>query len=165
MLERTILIDGFSKTYAMTGWRLGYGIVPTQLVDPIRRLALNSLSSTNTFIQSAGVEAFQGPQESVDRMIEVFHRRREIIVDGLNQINGFRCLRPDGAFYTFANITQLGMKSEELRDFLLEEACVATYSGTTFGRYGEGFIRFSFACSEDDIREGLQRISHAIDKL
>jgi aspartate/methionine/tyrosine aminotransferase len=165
MLDRTILVDGFSKTYAMTGWRLGYGIVPNGLVDPIRKLILSSLSSTNTFIQAAGVEALQGPQDSVDNMVAIFRQRREVLVQGLNALKGFQCQKPDGAFYAYADISGLGMPSEALRDYILEEAHVATYSGTTFGSNGEGYLRFSFACSEDDIRTGLKRIAYALEKI
>jgi aspartate/methionine/tyrosine aminotransferase len=162
--ERTILVDGFSKTYAMTGWRLGYGVLPKAMVPAVERLMLNTLSSTNAFIQHAGVEALQGPQDAVDDMLQVFWRRRNLLVEALNQIPGFRCHQPQGAFYVFASHKELGLSSIEISDYLLEEAGVATYAGSTFGKYGEGHTRFSFACSEEDIQTGLHRIRTAIEK-
>jgi aspartate aminotransferase len=164
LLERTILVDGFSKTFAMTGWRLGYGVLPKPLVPAIERLILNTLSSTNTFIQYAGVEALRGPQDAVLEMVSIFQRRRDLLVEGLRNLPGFHCHRPQGAFYVFARASDFGLSSEALSDFLLEEAGVATYAGATFGNNGEGHIRFSFACSENDLQEGLQRIESAMAK-
>lgn len=162
LLERTILVDGFSKTFAMTGWRLGYGVLPKPLVPAIERIILNTYSSTNTFIQYAGVEALRGPQDAVAEMVNTFQRRRDRLVDGLNKIPGFHCHSPRGAFYVFPRSAEFGLSSEALSDYLLEEAGVATYAGATFGKGGEGHIRFSFACSENDLLEGLKRIESAV---
>jgi aspartate/methionine/tyrosine aminotransferase len=157
MADRTILLDGFSKTYAMTGWRLGYGVMNATLAKHVARLATNVYSCATSFVQRAALEALQGPQLEVKAMIAEFTRRREIIVDGLNVIPGVRCLKPAGAFYVFPNITGLGMKSEELAGALLNDAGVAVLSGTAFGSQGEGYLRFSYANSIDNIREGLRR--------
>ncbi len=163
MLERTIILDGFSKTYAMTGWRLGYGIVPNHLIEHFVKLETNFNSCTTTFIQIAGIEALLGPQDEVKKMIEKFKVRRDLIVDGLNSIPGFKCLKPKGAFYAFANIKETGMSSKEMEQFLLEKAGVAALSGTAFGKYGEGYVRFSYANSEENIREAIRRIKEAIE--
>jgi len=165
MQERTIILDGFSKTYAMTGWRLGYGVMPVELAERIAQLQINSNSCTASFTQMAGVEALQGPQTAAEEMVKEFLRRRNVIVDGLNSIPGFRCLKPHGAFYVFPNITGTGKTSRELADYLLHEAGVAALSGTAFGVYGDGFIRFSYANSVDNIKEALQRIRIAVEKL
>lgn len=165
MKEKTILVDGFSKTYAMTGWRLGYGVMPKELAQKVARLAINTHSCTCTFIQMAGVEALRGPQGCVKEMIEEFRRRREMIVSGLNGIQGIRCHKPKGTFYVFPNIKGIGMSSQDLADYLLNEAGVAVLPGTAFGAYGEGYLRLSFANSAENIREGLQRISEAIEGL
>ena len=165
MLDRTILLSGFSKTYAMTGWRLGYAVIPPELVEPIVRLIVNSVSCTATFIQHAGIEALTGPQGSISKMVEEFRKRRDLIVEGLNEIPGISCLLPKGAFYAFPNIKKLGMNSEQLANYLLEEAGVATLAGTDFGKYGEGYLRLSYATSLENINEALKRIKAAVAKL
>jgi aspartate aminotransferase len=165
MEERTIILDGFSKTYAMTGWRMGYGVMPQWLAAQVATLMVNSNSCTAAFSQWAAVEALTGPQDESQKMIEAFRQRREVIVDGLNQIPGFRCLRPKGAFYVFPNIEGTGMSSQEMEDFLLNEAGVATLAGTSFGKYGEGFIRFSCANSVENIKKALEWIGEAMAKL
>ncbi|MHB1131704.1 MAG: pyridoxal phosphate-dependent aminotransferase [Chloroflexota bacterium] len=165
MADKAIILDGFSKTYAMTGWRLGYGILPLDLVPHISRLMTNSASCTASFIQRAGVEAIIGPQEEPQRYVEEFRRRRDVVVDGLNSIPGFSCLRPQGAFYVFPNITKTGKTSTELADYLLAEAGVATLSGGSFGEYGEGYLRLSYANSVENLELALQRIKAAVAKL
>lgn len=165
MLERTIILDGFSKTYAMTGWRLGYGVMPEPLAEAVTRLMINSNSCTAAFTQIAGITALTGPQDDVDRMVAAFRERREVIVEGLNRIPGFRCLKPKGAFYAFPNIEGTGLSSRELAAYLLEEAGVAVLSGTAFGEYGEGFLRLSFANSVENIQKALERIEKAIRRL
>ena len=161
-LKRTMLLDGMSKTYAMTGWRLGYGVVPTKLAEHLAKLAINNFSCNNTFNQYALIEALTGPQDDVDRMVAELKRRRDVIVDGLNKIDGIHCLKPLGAFYAFANITGTGMKSAELAELLLDETGVACLSGTAFGEYGEGYLRFSYANSVENIKEALSRIEKAL---
>jgi aspartate/methionine/tyrosine aminotransferase len=161
-LERTILLDGMSKTYAMTGWRLGYAVVPKKLAEYLAKLAINNFSCTTTFAQYALIEALTGPQDAVDRMVAEFKRRRDIIVDGLNKIEGISCLKPSGAFYVFPNITGTGMKSAELAEFLLNETGVACLSGRAFGENGEGYVRFSYANSVENIKEALNRIEKAL---
>jgi aspartate/methionine/tyrosine aminotransferase len=156
--ERTILLDGFSKTYAMTGWRLGYGVMRADLATHITRLMTNSNSCTASFTQIAGVEALRGSQSSVDQMREEFHRRRNVVVERLNRIKGFSCRMPRGAFYVFPNITKTGWKSKKLADAMLEEAGVACLSGTAFGDYGEGYLRFSIANSLDNLTIALDRV-------
>ena len=156
--ERTILLDGFSKTYAMTGWRLGYGVMRPDLAAPITRLATNSTSCTASFTQIAGIEALRGDQSSVDKMSAEFKRRRDAFVAGLNQIKGFSCRTPKGAFYAFPNITKTGWPSKKLADALLEQAGVACLSGTAFGEYGEGYLRFSVANSLENLNKALVRI-------
>jgi aspartate/methionine/tyrosine aminotransferase len=163
MLDRTILLDGWSKTWAMTGWRLGFGVFPTELVPHIERLISNSVSCTASFAQQAAVAALDGPQDAVGRMLEEFARRRAAIVRGLNALPGVRCLEPDGAFYAFPNITGTGFGSRELADTLLEEAGVACLAGTAFGRHGEGFIRFSYANSLDNIHLALDRMRSLLE--
>ena len=158
MQERTILLDGFSKTYAMTGWRMGYGVMRPDLAAQITRLMTNSNSCTASFTQLAGIEAIRGDQTSVDRMREEFQRRRDVFVAGLNQIKGFSCRMPRGAFYVFPNITATGWKSKLLADALLEQAGVAALSGTAFGAFGEGYLRFSVANSLENLRQALERI-------
>jgi len=165
MKERTIILDGFSKTYAMTGWRLGYGVMPAALATQISRLMTNSNSCTATFTQYAGVEALRGPQDESYRMVAAFKERRDVIVDGLNRIPGIKCVRPKGAFYVFPNIQGTGMKSKPFADYLLENAGVAALSGTSFGAYGEGYVRFSYANSVENLRRALERIADAVDKL
>jgi aspartate aminotransferase len=158
MQERTILLDGFSKTYAMTGWRMGYGVMRADLATHISRLMTNSNSCTASFTQVAGIEAIQGDQSSVDRMREEFQRRRDVFVAGLNKIKGFSCRLPKGAFYAFPNITKTGWKSKPLADALLEQAGVAALSGTSFGAFGEGYLRFSVANSLENLQLALERI-------
>lgn len=165
MLDKTILLNGFSKTYAMTGWRLGYAVMPPELVAPVVRLIVNSVSCTATFIQHAGIEALTGPQDSVTRMVDEFKKRRDLIVDGLNAIPGISCLRPKGAFYVFPNVKKLRMNCQQLADYLLNEAGVATLAGTDFGKYGEGYIRLSYATSQENIRKALERIKTAVAKF
>src|SRR5499425_2519387 len=159
MKERTILLDGFSKTYAMTGWRMGYGVMRADLATHISRLMTNSNSCTASFSQIAGVEAIRGDQTATERMRLEFQRRRDVFVNGINRIEGFSCRLPKGAFYTFPNITQTGWPSKKLADALLEEAGVACLSGTAFGDYGEGYLRFSAANSVANIEKALDRIN------
>ncbi len=156
--DRVILLDGWSKTYAMTGWRLGYAIWPKALAEPATRLAINCHSCVNAPTQYAGMAALTGPQDAIQTMTEAFDERRKIIVEELNSIPGFRCLNPGGAFYAFPNIGDTGMTARQAQDGLLEEVGVATVAGTSFGDYGEGFLRFSYANSVENIREALHRI-------
>ena len=156
--ERTILLDGFSKTYAMTGWRMGYGVMRPDLATHITRLMTNSNSCTASFTQVAGIEAIRGDQSSVDRMRAEFQRRRDVFVAGLNRIKGFSCRMPKGAFYVFPNVTTTGWKSKKLADALLEEAGVACLSGTAFGDFGEGYLRFSVANSLENLNKALERV-------
>ena len=158
MKERTILLDGFSKTYAMTGWRMGYGVMRVDLAAHISRLMTNSSSCTASFSQVAGIEALSGPQDSVDHMLDEFKKRRDVMVAGLNKIKGFSCRLPHGAFYVFPNITQTGWPSKKLADSLLDDAGVAGLSGTAFGEFGEGYLRFSVANSIENIEKALDRI-------
>jgi aspartate/methionine/tyrosine aminotransferase len=158
MLDKTIILDGFSKTYSMTGWRLGYGVMPGWLANAVNLLMVNSNSCTASFTQRAGMAALDGPQDCVDAMVGEFRRRRDAIVEGLNTIPGFSCTVPAGAFYAFPNITGTGMSSRALADLLLYEAGVAALSGTAFGSYGEGYLRFSYANSLENIEEALARI-------
>lgn len=158
MLERTIILDGFSKTFAMTGWRLGYGVMPVELAQAVIQLQINSTSCTASFTQIAGIEGLTGPWNEVQRMVEEFKKRRDVIVDGLNSIPGFKCHRPHGAFYVFPSIKGTGMSSKELADALLNEAGVACLSGTAFGKFGEGYIRFSYANSIPNIEKALENI-------
>ena len=158
MQERTILLDGFSKTYAMTGWRMGYGVMRPDLAAHITRLMTNSNSCTASFTQVAGIEAIRGDQSSVDRMRDEFQRRRDVFVAGLNKIKGFSCRMPKGAFYVFPNTTKTGWKSKPLADALLEQAGVAALSGTAFGDFGEGYLRFSVANSLENLQQALDRI-------
>ncbi len=156
--ERTILLDGFSKTYAMTGWRMGYGVMRPDLASQIAKLATNATSCTASFTQIAGIEALRGDQSSVDRMSNEFRRRRDAFVVGLNKIKGFSCRMPKGAFYAFPNITKTGWTSKKLADALLEQAGVAALAGTAFGAYGEGYLRFSVANSLENLSKALARI-------
>ncbi len=162
--ERTILLDGFSKTYAMTGWRMGYGVMRPDLAVPIARLMTNSTSCTASFTQVAGIAALRGDQSSVDKMCIEFKRRRDAFVAGLNKIKGFSCRMPKGAFYVFPNITKTGWPSKKLADALLEEAGVACLSGTAFGEYGEGYLRFSVANSLENLNTALARIEDWVGK-
>jgi aspartate aminotransferase len=158
--ERTIMLDGFSKTYAMTGWRLGYGIMRADLATHVSRLMINSNSCTASFTQVAGIEAVRGDQSSVDRMCREFRKRRDVFVAGLNRIKGFSCRLPKGAFYTFPNITGTGWPAKKLADALLEEAGVACLAGTAFGAFGEGYLRFSIANSIENLQKALTRIEN-----
>ena len=158
MVEKTIILDGFSKTYAMTGWRLGFGVMPLWLADAVNILTVNSNSCTASFTQRAGMAALSGPQECVTAMVTEFKKRRDAIVNGLNEIPGFRCQLPAGAFYAFPNVMGTGIPSKELADILLNEAGVACLNGAGFGKYGEGYIRFSYANSLDNILEAIERI-------
>lgn len=160
--ERTIILDGFSKTYAMTGWRAGYGVMNTELAPRIAQLMTNSNSCTNTMVQKACIEAYEGPQDSVDKMKEEFKARRDLIVEGLNSIKGFSCVLPLGAFYAFPNITKTGYISRELNDHLLYNGGVAALAGTSFGEFGEGYLRFSYANSRENIKEAIKRIKAVI---
>jgi aspartate/methionine/tyrosine aminotransferase len=162
MLEKTIILDGFSKTYAMTGWRMGYGVMPEWLVEAVNKLMVNSNSCTASFTQRAGLAALDGPQQPVDAMVAEFRRRRDAFCAGLNQVPGFRCALPGGAFYAFANITGTGAKSKELADHLLYEAGVSCLSGAAFGEHGEGYIRFSYANAYDNLMEAVERIKTAV---
>jgi aspartate aminotransferase len=162
MPERTIILDGHSKAYAMTGWRLGYGVFPLEMAARVAKLQTNSTSCTCTFTQLAGVEALRGPQDSVDAMVKEFRARRDLVVDGLSRIKGFRCHRPEGAFYVFPNITQTGKTSKQMESYLMEEAGVAVLAGTSFGPQGEGFIRLSYANSQANLKKAIERISAAI---
>jgi aspartate/methionine/tyrosine aminotransferase len=158
LLERTILLDGFSKTFAMTGWRLGYAAVPPPLVEPITRLLINSVSCTAPAIQLAGVAALTGPRTGVDEMLAEFRRRRDVVVPGLNALPGISCVTPRGAFYAFPNIAGTGLAARDLAEALLTEAGVAVLSGTAFGEYGEGYLRLSYASPLDQIEEALDAI-------
>jgi aspartate aminotransferase len=157
-MDRTVIVDGMSKTYAMTGWRLGYGVMPKKLAEHMFTLAINNFSSTATFAQYALIEALNGPQTEIDKMVAEFHRRRDVIVDGLNQIEGISCHKPEGAFYVFPNIRGTGLTSREFAEMMLEEAGVACLAGTAFGEHGEGYVRFSYSNSVENIREALARI-------
>jgi len=157
--DRTIMLDGFSKTYAMTGWRMGYGIMRPDLATHMARLMTNSNSCTASFTQVAGVEAVRGDQSSVDKMCQEFIRRRDLVVAALNKIPGFSCRMPHGAFYVFPNITKTGWTSKKLADALLEEASVACLAGTAFGSFGEGYLRFSVANSLENLQKALKRVA------
>ena len=161
MLEKTIILDGFSKTYAMTGWRMGYGVMPAWLVEAVNKLMVNSNSCTASFTQRAGIAALKGPQGCVDRMVAEFRRRRDAICRGLNEVPGFRCAVPGGAFYAFANVSGTGMGSKELADYLLYDAGVSCLDGACFGEYGNGYVRFSYANSLENLEEAVSRIKKA----
>ena len=164
MKERTVLLDGFSKTYAMTGWRMGYGVMRSDLAAHIARLMTNSSSCTASFSQIAGIEALRGPQKSVDAMRAEFQKRRDVMVAGLNKIKGFSCRLPKGAFYVFPNITKTRWPSKKLADALLDDAGVAGLSGTAFGNFGEGYLRFSVANSIENIEKALDRVNDWANK-
>ena len=165
MVERTIILDGFSKTYAMTGWRLGYAILPDFLITPFSRLIVNSVSCTNAATQWAGVEALTGPQDEAKAMVAEFLVRRDIIVDGLNEIPGIKCLRPSGAFYVFPDISGTGLTGSELADKLLYEGGVSALSGTAFGQVGKYHLRFSYANSRENLVEALKRVRTVVEPL
>jgi aspartate/methionine/tyrosine aminotransferase len=165
MIDRTILLSGFSKTFAMTGWRLGYASLPSFLVGPVVNLIINSVSCTSTFIQHAGIEALTGQRDSLPKMVNEFRKRRDLITEGLNEIPGISCIRPKGAFYVFPNIRKLGLTSEQLAEYLLHDAGVATLAGSDFGEYGEGYLRISYATSQGNINKALDRINDAVSRL
>jgi len=158
IIEKTVILDGFSKTYSMTGWRLGFGVMPLKLAEAVNLLMVNSNSCTATFTQKAGLAALQGPQDDVAKMVSEFRRRRDAIVKSLNEIPGFRCTTPAGAFYAFPNVTGTGMPSKDLAELLLNEAGVACLNGTAFGKHGDGYLRFSYANSLENIQEAIRRI-------
>jgi len=164
MQEKTIILDGFSKTYAMTGWRMGYGVMPEWLVEAVNKLMVNSNSCTASFTQRAGIAALNGPQDCVTAMVAEFRRRRDAFCAGLNALAGFRCAIPGGAFYVFPNIEGTGFKSDALADALLQEAGVACLSGTAFGAYGEGYLRFSIANSYENLMGAIDRIKKFLDR-
>jgi aspartate/methionine/tyrosine aminotransferase len=165
MPERTILLDGFSKSYAMTGWRLGYGVMPVQFAEHVTRLMVNSASCTASFVQLAGIAALEGEQAPVGRMVAEFRRRRDLIVEGLNRLPGVKCALPRGAFYVFPNVTGTGRSSAEIAQRLLDEAGVAVLSGTAFGEHGEGYLRLSYANSEANLRKALERMEAVFRSL
>ena len=164
MKERTIVLEGFSKTYAMTGWRLGYGVMRKDLAQKVTQLMVNSNSCTCAFTQMAGIEALQGPQDESEKMVAEFKKRRDVIVPGLNEIPGTTCKKPLGAFYVFPNITGTGTNCRDLSDYLLNEAGVAVLPGTAFGKHGDGYLRLSFANSVQNLNKALDRISEALEK-
>jgi aspartate aminotransferase len=163
--EQTIILDGFSKAFAMTGWRLGYGVMPVALAEHLTRLMVNSASCTASFVQLAGIAALEGDQTPVAQMVEEFKRRRDLLVDGLNRVPGVSCTRPRGAFYAFPNVTAIGRTSREIADRLLQEAGVAVLAGTAFGEYGEGYLRLSYANSEENLRKALDRMAPVLARL
>jgi aspartate aminotransferase len=165
MLERTVILDGFSKTYAMTGWRLGFGIMPPVLQGHISKLVTNSVSCTAPFIQRAGLEALTNTEADVESMVAEFKRRRDFVVQRLNEIPGIRCLCPSGAFYVFPSIESFGKKSSDFADYLLNTAGVALLSGTSFGEFGEGYLRISYANSIENLGEAMRRIAEATGSL
>jgi aspartate/methionine/tyrosine aminotransferase len=165
MAGRTILVDGFSKIYAMTGWRLGFGVMPAALVERVELLLTHSVGSTASFTQVAGLEAIQGPQAEAEAVVAEYRRRRDALVAGLNEIPGVRCQTPRGAFYVFPNITAFGRSSDWLAEYLLEEAGVAVLPGTSFGQYGEGYLRLCFANSMENLLRAVERIRLALGKL
>jgi len=161
IIDKTVILDGFSKTYSMTGWRLGYGVMPKKLADAVNLLMVNSNSCTATFTQKAGLAALTGPQDDVTRMVAEFRKRRDAIVKSLNEVPGFSCTTPAGAFYAFPNVKKTGMSSKDLADFLLNEAGVACLNGAAFGQHGDGYLRFSYANSLENILEAVNRIKAA----
>jgi len=163
LLDRTILLDGFSKTFAMTGWRLGYAALPVELVEPITRLLINSVSCTPPAFQLAGVEALTGPRDEVNAMMAEFARRRTFIVDGLNRLPGVSCVMPEGAFYAFPNVKATGLETRDLATRLLEEAGVALLSGTAFGAHGDGYLRVSYANSLENLEEALGKMQALLE--
>jgi aspartate aminotransferase len=165
MMERTVIVDGFSKTYAMTGWRLGYGIMPPQLAQVVQLLLTHSVGCTAQFTQVAGIEALTGPQDQVEIMVNEYQYRRDRIVQGLNNIPGIICQKPQGAFYVFPNIKSLGKSSSELASHLLEKAGVAVLSGSDFGSYGEGYLRLTYSSSIENIQEAVDRISQVVRNM
>lgn len=165
MMERTIIVDGFSKTYAMTGWRLGYGIMPKGLAQVVQLMLTHSVGCTANFVQVAGIEALTGPQDQVDEVVLEYQRRRDAIVDGLNSIKGVSCQRPQGAFYVFPNVASFGKSSSELADLILEKAGVAVLPGSSFGQFGEGYLRLTYSNSIENINKAIDQISAALKGL
>ncbi|NLO97589.1 MAG: pyridoxal phosphate-dependent aminotransferase [Peptococcaceae bacterium] len=165
MKEKTIILNGFSKSYSMTGWRAGYGVMPKKIADDINKLVVNSTSCLAGFTQMACIEAITGPQDELKRRVEQFRLRRDKIVEGLNSIKGLKCVKPRGAFYVFPNIKYFGKSSAEMADYLLNEAGVATLPGGSFGSYGEGYIRISYANSMENIDKAIAQIEYALSKL
>jgi aspartate aminotransferase len=165
MAERTVLLDGWSKTFAMTGWRLGFGVFPASLVEPISRLVINSVSCTSAFSQRAALAALTGPWEPVEEMVAEFRKRRDVIVAGLNAIEGITCVEPGGAFYAFPSVKAFGVPSKKIEEHLMNRAGVAALSGTAFGRYGEGYLRFSYANSVPAIQEALAAVAAVLPEL
>lgn len=165
MAERTILLDGWSKTFAMTGWRLGFGVFPEALVEPVTRLVINSVSCTSAFSQHAAIAALTGPWEPVDAMVKEFRQRRDVVVEGLNRIPGVSCVEPAGAFYAFPRVKEIGLPSKAIEDRLLDQAGVACLSGTSFGRYGEGYLRLSYANSVENLRAALDALGVTVAEL
>jgi len=162
MSERVVIMDGFSKTYAMTGWRLGYGIMPRELAVKVGLLLMHSVGSTAQFTQLAGIEALTGPQDQVDKVVAEYQKRRDLIVSGLNQIPGISCQNPQGAFYVFPNVKELGKSSREIADWILDKAGVALLPGSAFGKYGEGYLRLSYANSLENILKAIDRMGDLI---
>jgi aspartate/methionine/tyrosine aminotransferase len=158
MQEKTVILDGFSKTYAMTGWRMGYGVMPTWLVEAVTKLMVNSNSCTASFTQRAGIAALEGPQDDTRKMVAEFRRRRDAFCHGLNGLPGFRCVLPGGAFYAFANVRGTGRTSKDLAESLLDQAGIACVDGTAFGAYGDGYLRFSYANSLENLLEAVDRM-------
>jgi aspartate/methionine/tyrosine aminotransferase len=165
MQERTVICDGFSKTYAMTGWRLGFGIMPQALAERVELLQTHAVGSTATFTQYAGLAALEGPQDQVERVVLSYRRKRDLLVEGLNGMAGVRCRMPQGALYAFPNVTSFGKDSSWLAEYLLEEAGVALLAGSDFGRAGEGYLRLCFATSPEVIRGALDRMREALGRL
>jgi len=163
MREKTIILDGFSKTYAMTGWRIGYGVMPVWLAEAVSKLMVNSNSCTASFTQRAAIAALEGPQDDVNAMVAEFRRRRDAFCEGLNKLPGFRCQKPEGAFYAFPNVKATGIPSRDLAEALLQEAGVACLNGGAFGAYGEGYLRFSYANSLESLMEALERIRRFLE--
>jgi aspartate aminotransferase len=161
---RTIILDGFSKTYAMTGWRLGYGVMSAPLAEEMAKLQVNSNSCTGAATQYAGLAALQGPQDAVDTMLAEFRARRDLVVSGLNELPGVECITPQGAFYAFPHIEETGYRADELADLLLDEAGVACLSGTAFGRHGENHLRLSYANSRENISRALERMGEVLSR-
>ncbi len=165
MAERTILLDGFSKIYAMTGWRLGYAVMPAELAHMVQVELMHIIGSSAHFTQFAGLEALSGPQDAVEANVANYQQRRDLIVEGLNSLPGFSCRTPQGAFYAFPNVRALGRPSDELADFFLREAHVALLPGTSFGQYGEGYLRLSYCTTLENIERGIERMRSALKKL
>ena len=165
MADRTVLLDGWSKSFAMTGWRLGFGVFPRELVEPVTRLIVNSVSCTSAFSQFAAKAALEGPWEPIEEMVNEFRNRREVIVAGLNKIPGITCTMPSGVFYVFPNVKSFEIPASELQRRLLDEAGVACLAGTAFGSWGEGYLRLSYANSVDNIRRALDSIEDLTARL